>query len=126
MPRIFDPNLHAIHVQVFRFRGDLDEHDLNKLDTLLSEYRRAGNVHVVMNLEHVGHVALTGIPAIMEHAKTARKYGGDLKIVGASGYIRHCFKLLDVNDAALDFCGTEDEAMDHFAGKNTLSVLVDK
>ena len=44
-----------------------------------------------------------------------REYGGDLKLVGLSPYLRHIFDLAGASPQ-FDFCRTEEEASDRFSG----------
>jgi anti-sigma B factor antagonist len=103
----------AIKIQVLRLRGELGLEDVVKVRTLLSEYLMAGRVNVVLNLERVNHVHLGGMPVLGERARRLREYGGDLKICGASPYLRHTFDLAGVG-TAFDFCLDEDEAAKRF------------
>jgi anti-anti-sigma factor len=104
-----------IRIQVLRLRGELNLEDMLKIKTLVAEYLKAGLVHVVVNLENVSHVHLAGLPVLSERAQRLREYGGDLKLVGLSPYLRHIFDLSGAS-ANFDFCKTEEEATARFSG----------
>jgi len=81
----------------------------------VAEYLKAGLVHVVLNLENVSHVHLAGLPVLSERAQRLREYGGDLKLVGLSPYLRHIFDLSG-SSPQFDFCKSEEEASIRFSG----------
>ncbi len=105
----------AIRIQVLRLRGELNLEDALKIKNLVGEYLKAGLVHVVLNLENVSHVHLAGLPVLGERAQRLREYGGDLKLVGLSPYLRHIFDLAGASPL-FDFCRTEEEASNRFCG----------
>jgi len=104
-----------IRIQVLRLRGELNLEDMLKIKTLVAEYLKAGLVHVVLNLENVSHVHLAGLPVLSERAQRLREYGGDLKLVGLSPYLKHIFDLAGASPA-FDFCRSEEEASERFSG----------
>jgi anti-sigma B factor antagonist len=104
-----------IRIQVLRLRGELNLEDMLKIKTLVAEYLKAGLVHVVLNLENVSHVHLAGLPVLGERAQRLREYGGDLKLVGVSPYLRHVFDLAGVSPQ-FDFCRSEEVASNRFCG----------
>jgi anti-anti-sigma factor len=104
-----------IRIQVLRLRGELNLEDMLKIKTLVAEYIKGGLVHVVLNLENVSHVHLAGLPVLGERAQRLREYGGDLKLVGLSPYLRHIFDLSGASPL-FDFCASEEEATMRFSG----------
>ena len=104
-----------IRIQVLRLRGELNLEDMLKIKTLVAEYLKAGLVHVVINLENVSHVHLAGLPVLSERAQRLREYGGDLKLVGLSPYLRHIFDLAGATPQ-FDLCKNEEEASNRFGG----------
>ncbi|HTB33905.1 MAG TPA: STAS domain-containing protein [bacterium] len=104
-----------IRIQVLRLRGELNLEDMLKIKTLVAEYLKAGLVHVVINLENVSHVHLAGLPVLGERAQRLREYGGDLKLVGLSPYLRHIFDLAGATPQ-FDLCKNEEEASNRFSG----------
>ncbi len=104
-----------IRIQVLRLRGELDLEDALKIKNLIAEYMKAGLVHVMLNLENVAHVHLAGLPVLGERAQRLREYGGDLKLVGLSPYLRHIFDLAGASPQ-FDFCASEEEASNRFCG----------
>jgi anti-sigma B factor antagonist len=104
-----------IRIQVLRLRGELNLEDMLKIKTLVAEYLKAGLVHVVINLENVSHVHLAGLPVLSERAQRLREYGGDLKLVGLSPYLRHIFDLAG-STPQFDLCKNEEEASNRFSG----------
>jgi anti-sigma B factor antagonist len=104
-----------IRIQVLRLRGELNLEDMLKIKTLVAEYLKAGLVHVVLNLENVSHVHLAGLPVLSERAQRLREYGGDLKLVGLSPYLKHIFDLAGASPS-FDFCRSEEDASVRFGG----------
>lgn len=105
----------AIRIQVLRLRGELNLEDALKIKALLGEYLKAGSVHVILNLENVSHIHLAGLPVLGERAQRLKAYGGDLKLVGASPYLRHIFDLAGASQQ-FEFCRSEEEAGARFGG----------
>jgi anti-sigma B factor antagonist len=108
-------NEQPIRIQVLRLRGELTLEDSLKIKNLLAEYLKAGLVHVVLNLENVSHVHLSGLPVFVERAKRLREYGGDLKLVGLSQYLTHILELAGCS-RDFDLCRSEEEASHRFSG----------
>lgn len=104
-----------IRVQVLRLRGELNLEDMLKIKQLLGEYLKGGLVHVILNLENVTHVHLSGLPVLVERAQRLREYGGDMKLVGLSPYLSHILDLAGVT-SHFDFCRSEEEASVRFSG----------
>lgn len=104
-----------LQVQCLRLRGELDLTDLTKIAALLSEYMTQGLVLVVLDLSHVNHIHLAGLPMLVNRAQRLREYGGDLKLAGASEYVKHLFELAGYV-SQFDFCANEDDAMRRISG----------
>jgi anti-sigma B factor antagonist len=104
-----------IRIQVLRLRGELTLEDALKIKNLIAEYLKGGLVHVVLNLENVSHIHLSGLPVFVERARRLREYGGDLKLVGLSTYLMHILELAG-NSRDFDFCRSEEEASQRFSG----------
>ncbi len=104
-----------IRIQVLRLRGELTLEDALKIKNLIAEYLKGGLVHVVLNLENVSHIHLSGLPVFIERARRLREYGGDLKLVGLSAYLNHILELAGAT-RDFDFCRSEEEATIRFSG----------
>lgn len=104
-----------IRIQVLRLRGELTLEDSLKIKTLIGEYLKGGLVHVILNLENVSHIHLSGLPVFVERARRLREYGGDMKLVGLSAYLNHILELAGVSKD-FDFCRNEEEASVRFSG----------
>ena len=70
---------------------------------------------MVLNLENVSHIHLSGLPVFVERARRLREYGGDLKLVGLSTYLMHILELAG-SARDFDFCRSEEEASARFSG----------
>ena len=57
-----------IKVQVLQLRGELNIEDVGKICNLLSDYLRAGLVHVVIDLDRVTHIHLAALPMLVNRA----------------------------------------------------------
>jgi anti-anti-sigma factor len=101
-------------MQVLRPRGEISLAVARQLETLLSEYMKAGLVQVVLNLENVNHISQDAIPLLARRAGLLRECGGDLKLAGLSPYLQ---KLWDLAGHArhFQFCVSEEEAGRKFA-----------
>jgi anti-anti-sigma factor len=91
--RQYPARLGEFRVQVLRLRGELNLEDQMKIRDLLEEFLRAGVVNVVLDLEQVTHLHMTGLPVLVRKARQLRDYKGDLKLAGASEYITHLLQL---------------------------------
>ncbi len=105
----------SIRIQVLRLRGELNLEDALKIKNLLAEYVKGGLVHVVLNLENVSHIHLSALPVFVERTRRLREYGGDLKLVGLTSYLRHILDLAGLS-REFDFCVSEEEATLRFSG----------
>ena len=104
-----------IRIQILRLRGEMNLEDILKVKHLLSEYLKGGLVHVILNLENVSHIHLSGLPVLVERAGRMREYGGDLKLAGLSSYMQHIFELAGVS-RSFDICSDEEVASSRFSG----------
>jgi anti-anti-sigma factor len=104
-----------IRIQILRLRGELNLEDVLKIKHLLAEYLKGGLVHVILNLENVSHIHLSGLPVLVERAGRMREYGGDLKLVGMSSYLQHIMDLAGVSKH-FDLCPNEEAASARFSG----------
>ena len=100
-------------IQIIKLRGELNLEDILKVRNLINEYMKSGAIHIIVELTEATHVHLSGIPVLVERADRLREYGGDLKLVGLSQYLRH---IIDLSGASsrFDFCATEEEAVSKF------------
>ena len=113
-PRAFPTDRHQHRLLELRLRGSLDSSDVAQIGAMLASNLRGGVVQVVLHLGAVDHIQLTALPMLQTWAVKLREYGGDLKVVGASGHLAELFILAEMKDS-FDFCATEDEAAAAFA-----------
>lgn len=107
------PLLPPMRIQILRLRGELGLEQIGSVSGMLGAYLKAGLVNVLLDLTHVDHIEQAVLPALNVRAVRLREYGGDLKLVGASPYIRNLLDLAGVSKS-FDWCTSEDEAAQRF------------
>ena len=82
---------------MLNLRGELNLEDILKIKHLISEYMKGGLFNIILNMERVSHIHLSGLVVLVERAERLQQYKGDLKIVGMSNYMKHIVELTGVS-----------------------------
>lgn len=95
---------------VVKADGELDLHTAGVLDEALQEAVRAQAPLIIVDLSGVDFMDSTGLSAIVAAVAGTREYGGDLRVVTATGKITKVFALTGV-DQQVGMFGSRDEAL---------------
>ena len=79
-------DVYTLHVT-----GEIDHAEMVEIRNAIADLIREGHANVVLSLREVRHVNYLSIGVLVERLKRLRICGGDLKLVGASGYLRNIF-----------------------------------
>jgi anti-sigma B factor antagonist len=85
-------------VSVVRLEGDIDEHGVEALRTVLYEVMTDGRAHVVLNLKEVRFISYLGVGVMVERLRKLRQADGDLKLVGLNLYAQRLFRMVGVSN----------------------------
>ena len=85
-----------------------------QLRQMVRELAESGDKKVLLNLADVAFMDSTGLGSLAAAAELLRARGGQLKIVNATGPVRHVFQITRLNKVFPDF-GNEDAALASFA-----------
>ena len=108
--------------KVFQIKGEIDLEDSLQLSTLISEELKKGITKIVLDLSKVDHLHVQGIPFLAERAYRLREYGGDMKLVGASEYLKNVIILTEFQQA-FDYCKSEGDAIKKFENEIPSRIL---
>ncbi len=106
--RVFD-------VSVVDVEGELSRYNVNDLDSALNSLSRSAHHNVVLDFERLKHLDYRLVQRIADRIVEFQCDGGDLKVAGASEYIRHILEAMgleeevyeSVTDALLSFRRSE-------------------
>ncbi|RMG14278.1 MAG: STAS domain-containing protein [Deltaproteobacteria bacterium] len=98
---------------VIRREGELGHREMWELRQAIHEAVGRGIRRVVLDLSRVDHVAYPSLGTLVERAGRLRAVGGDLKIVGASPYLKKIFRFAGVFPHLATY-ETVDEALSAF------------
>ena len=84
-------------VFVIRPEGELGHSEMGRLRETVAEALGRGFRRFVLDLSRVDHVAYTSLGTLVERAGRLRAIGGDLKLAGASPYLRNIFRFAGVH-----------------------------
>jgi anti-sigma B factor antagonist len=86
-----------------------------QLRETVRQLAEAGDTKVLLNLADVAFMDSTGLGALAAAAELLRGRGGQLRIVNATGPVRHVFQITRLNKIFPDFAD-EEAALASFAG----------
>jgi anti-sigma B factor antagonist len=86
----------------------------NQLREMVRELSESGERKVLLNLAEVEFLDSTGLGALAAASEMLRTRGGQLRVVNATGPVRHVFQITRLNKVFPDF-GDEDAALASFA-----------
>ena len=72
--------------------GELGLSELSQVGDELFRSMHHGRKRIVLDLTHVSHIDYRGIRALVTRVDLFRRAGGDIKIAGASPYLRAIFR----------------------------------
>lgn len=104
--------IHRVHdVSVVDVEGELSRYNVTDLDEALTSLSRCSHYNVVLDFEKLKHLDYSLVRRIADRIIEFQCDGGDLKVAGASAYIRHILEAMgleeevysSVEDALLSF-----------------------
>lgn len=109
--------LHKFHdVNVVDVEGELSRYNVNNLDRVLDSLSKCSQHNVVLGFDKLKHLDYKLVRRIADRIIEFQCDGGDLKLAGASKYIRDIFEAMgleeelypSVGDALLSFLRMSD------------------
>ncbi len=85
-----DPSVSMIEVS-----GEIDRRLMRELCALIASLIDENRTRVVLDFSRVEHLHYQGIALLAERSRQLRSFGGDLRIVGVSPYVRDIFRAVD-------------------------------
>lgn len=80
-----------------------------QLETLVPQLLEQGYRKIIFDLAEVKRIDSTGIGRFIFSLNAAEEAGAQLRMAGAVGYVRECFKVTRL-DTVFRFCDTVEEA----------------
>ncbi|HUB07791.1 MAG TPA: STAS domain-containing protein [Myxococcales bacterium] len=113
------PALAAAHgVRVFLPRGEVSGEGYALIERAVRPPLRPGAPRIVLDLSRVDHLDYRGLPALGRAAARLRAEGGDLRLAGASSYLKAILRFGGLDSVLLCFPGVS-EAVSSFAPRRT-------
>jgi len=82
-------------VSMIEVSGEIDRRLMRELCALIGSLIDEDRARLVLDFSRVEHLHYQGITLLAERARQLRSLGGDLRIVGASPYVRDIFRAVD-------------------------------
>ncbi|MFH1830272.1 MAG: STAS domain-containing protein [Pseudomonadota bacterium] len=100
-------------ISVVGVGGELSRNNVDVLDRVLLSLAQCDQRNIVLNFEDLRHLDYRLVQRIAERIIEFQCDGGDLRMAAASGYVRHIFEAMgldeeiyaSVEDALLSFVG---------------------
>lgn len=109
--------IHKYHdVNVVDVVGELSRYNVDDLERVLDSFSRCSQCNVVLGFEKLKHLDYKLVRRIADRIIEFQCDGGDLKLAGASSYIRNILKAMgleeelyaSIGDALLSFMRCDD------------------
>jgi len=102
--------VHRIHnVNVVDVQGELSRHNVGDLDRTLSSLSERAQFNVVLDFEKLRHLDYRLVQHIADRIIEFQCDGGDLKVAGASNYVRHILQAMGLEEEV--YTSVEDALM---------------
>jgi anti-anti-sigma factor len=116
------PALAAEHgVRVLLPRGEISGDGYELIERAAAMPLRQGGPRIVLDLSHVDHLDYRGLPSFGRVAARLRAEGGDLRVAGASSYLRTILRFVGL-ESELRFFARADEAVASFSSARAVAV----
>lgn len=96
-------------------RGETDIEDIIALKDIITSFVEREQYFFLLDFTNVSHINVSGIEYLNERKERVRSLGGDLKIFGATDYVKNLFTYAGYW-GEIDFYGSEEEAIASFEG----------
>lgn len=80
-------------ILIIDVNGDVDIEKMEEIKNIISSLMDKDKHKVVLGLKNTKHINYLTINILVERLQRLRQYHGDLKLVGASDYLRNIFKV---------------------------------
>jgi|GEM_PF-1161959 anti-anti-sigma factor len=100
-------------VVVLILRGNIDIEDMLALKGIVTSFIEKENFFFILDFSGVDHINVSGIEYLNERKERSRTMAGDVKIIGASDYVKNLF-LYAGYWGEFDFFPTEEDAIKSF------------
>ncbi len=97
---------------VVRMSGNLDTNTSGPAHEQLDALIEDGNMHLLVNLRHVGFVSSAGLRILLATAKRLNGTDGSLKISNLNETVNEVFEISGFN-SILNVFGTEEDALNN-------------
>lgn len=95
-------------------RGDVDHMEMVDIRNSISDLISEGHAKLIVSMKEVDHINYLSIGVLVERLKRLRSFGGDLKLVGMSRYIKNILASVGAEEF-FDCFDSMDEAMTSFS-----------
>ena len=106
-------DIYALHIS-----GNIDHSEMVDVRNTISNLIREGHSKVIVSMEEVERVNYLSIGVLVERLRRLRNCGGDLKLVGMSGYLRTFFAGVGA-EKIFDSFDSMEEALKSFSSPGT-------
>ena len=98
-------------IAVISLEGDVMRGpESERIEIILHGLLERGFRMIVFDLTGVKRIDSTGIGRFIASLNRVEEVGGQLRMAGAQGYVRECFRVTRL-DTVFQFCGTVEEAL---------------
>lgn len=101
------------NVFVFRYSGNLSTPVMEKIQRSFDNLFHEGHSCIVLNMEQVNNLSLTGIGILMEQVRKSQDLNGDIRIACMSPKLKSAFQRVGALKAIREY-STEHEAIESF------------
>ncbi|MDT8316779.1 MAG: STAS domain-containing protein [bacterium] len=95
-------------------RGDVDHMEMVDVRNSISDLIGEGHAKLIVSMKEVEHINYLSIGVLLERLKRLRSFGGDLKLVGLSQYLKNILTSVGATDF-FDCFDSEEEALTSFS-----------
>lgn len=95
-------------------RGDVDHVEMVDIRNSISDLIGEGHAKLIVSMKEVEHINYLSIGVLVERLKRLRSFGGDLKLVGMSVYLKNILTSVGA-DEFFDCFDSEEDAMTSFS-----------
>lgn len=100
-------------VVILTLKGDIDIEDIVALKGIISSFIEKDQSFFILDFSKVAHINVSGIEYLHERKERVRGLAGDIKIIGASEYIKNLFIYAGFV-GEFEFYATEEDAVRAF------------
>ncbi len=101
-------------VFTLHIRGDVDHMEMVDIRNSISDLIGEGHAKLIVSMKEVKHINYLSIGVLVERLKRLRSFGGDLKLVGMSSYLKNILTSVGAEEF-FDCFDSEAEAITSFS-----------